>query len=716
MKTRASSVDDGTSAPAADAGVHDHREPRTHRVQRKTVVTYGIGLISTVLVGGGFGLGVYLANLHNGLIAGAFTGVGLFVVRRRPGNREGWLFVATGVAHAVMFFGRQYGFSAASHGGEALPGVSWVTWVGVWPLPLVLVLVAVTLMSFPDGRLPSWRWRVVVAAMVATGTLLALASALWPLEYADNSLSVPHPLHVAGYATAQKLWDLVGPPVYMSFQAAWIACVVVRVRRAQGDEARQLKWFVYAVAMGGVAMVLSFLAFGSPALGVLAVPVVPVAAGAAILKYRLYEIDPVINKTLVVGAMAGIITAGYVAVVVGVGALAGLSASPNLVLSLVATAMVAVAFEPARRRVQGWADRLVYGHRVTPYEALARLSSQLSLGSQRAELFAGLASTVAEGVGAAEVRLWVGSGDELVAVASWPPPAGRGSQLSAAPRDLASLEAGGRTHVRPILHQGAVRGAVTLTKAPGEALTAAEDRLLGDLVAQAGLVIDNVGLGAELQERLHQIAAQAAELRAAAKRIVAAQDEARRRIERDLHDGAQQRLVTLALNLQALAERAASVDDGDLATGFDEACRQLSEALAELREMARGIHPAILTEEGLEAALGFLAERSPVPVQVDVRLDRRLAREVEATAYFVVSEALTNAAKHSGASSIAVRGRLDDGQLSIDVSDNGRGGADGHRGSGLQGLADRLATLNGRLTVHSPEGGGTRLRAEIPCA
>ena len=271
------------------------------------------------------------------------------------------------------------------------------------------------------------------------------------------------------------------------------------------------------------------------------------------------------------------------------------------------------------------------------------------------------------------------------------------------------------THVRPIVHQGMLRGAVTLTKAPNEPLTASDDRLLHDLAAQAGLVIDNVWLGAELQDRLHQISVQAAELRAASKRIVAAQDAARRRIERDLHDGAQQRLVTLALSLHALNERAISVGDDALAASLDDARAQLLAALSDLREMARGIHPAILTDDGLEAALSFIAERSRLPVHLDLCLDRRLAQDVEATAYFVVSEALTNAAKHSHASSIRVSGDLHNGLLTVEVADNGCGGADGHWANGLQGLTDRLATLNGLLTVQSPAGGGTRLRAEIPC-
>ncbi|MDQ3632698.1 MAG: histidine kinase [Actinomycetota bacterium] len=695
--------------------------PRTpcdgRRRQTRRIAPWGLGLLCAVLVTGGFSLGVYLPNLHNGLIAATFTAVGVFVVRKRPGNREGRLFIATGLAHAVMFFGRQYGFAAATTTGEGdgLPGGVWVAWVGVWPLALVLVLSGVTLMCFPDGRLPSPRWRVVVAAMAAVGALLAVASALWPVEYADNSLFLPHPLDVGGYDTAQRLWNLAGPPGYLLLQAAWVACVGVRMRRARGDEARQLRWFAYAVAMGAAAMAFGLVTLGSPVPGVLAVPLIPFAAGVAIVKFRLYDIDPVISKTLVVGAMAAIITTGYVAVVAGFGRLAGVAPGSSPVLPLVATALVAIAFEPARRRVQRAADRLVYGHRPSPYEALARLSTQLIRGGRHADLFTELAATVADGVGASEVTLWVGADEELVAVASWPPPGEQGSLRPAAPRALASLEHDERTYVRPIVHQGSRRGAVTITKAPGDVLTASEDRLLHDLVAQAGLVIDNMGLGVELQHRLYEISVQAAELRAAAKRIVAAEDEARRRIERDLHDGAQQQLVTLALSLQAVSSRAASSGDDDLAAKIEEARLHLAAALAELRVMARGIHPAVLTQDGLEAALGFLAERASLPVQLDLCLERRLAQDVEATAYFVVSEAMTNAAKHSGAPSIAVAGGLRDDRLWIEVTDHGRGGADGHWGSGLQGLVDRLATLDGRLTVQSPVAGGTRVWAEIPC-
>ena len=324
----------------------------------------------------------------------------------------------------------------------------------------------------------------------------------------------------------------------------------------------------------------------------------------------------------------------------------------------------------------------------------------------------------------------MGGDDDLVAVASWPPSGTGPVRGEATAVELASAAEGGGAHLRPIVHRGTLRGAVTLAKGPGEPLSRAESRLLDDLAAQAGLLIDNVGLGTELQARLGQISRQAVELQAAAKRIVAAQDEAHRRIERDLHDGAQQHLVTLSLDLQLVAARATPHGDPALVAAVERARHQLAVALAELRDLARGIHPAVLSNDGLVAAVAALAERSPLPVHVAADLDADgdgpLERDVEAAAYFVVSEALTNAAKHSGASRVdvhlAVRMgadptvRLAGRRLCIDVTDDGHGGAERRPGGGLQGLVDRLATLGGTLSVGCGSNGrGTRVRAEIPC-
>ena len=222
-----------------------------------------------------------------------------------------------------------------------------------------------------------------------------------------------------------------------------------------------------------------------------------------------------------------------------------------------------------------------------------------------------------------------------------------------------------------------------------------------------GLVRSHVSqLDAELRARLE-------ELRASRARVVQAGDAARRQIERDLHDGAQSRLVGLSLILRAARTRASA--DPELAGLLDTAQEELKTSLVELRELARGIHPAVLSEHGLAPALDGLASRAPVPVTLDADAVERLPEAVESTAYFVVSEALTNVAKYSRASSATVRVRRDNGCVTVDVADDGVGGADAARGSGLRGLADRVAALDGTLSLDSPPGRGTRLHAEIPC-
>jgi len=645
-----------------------------------------VALLVAVLVGYGWLLGFHVDNAHNGLIAASFSAVGLYVVRMRPRHREGWLFIAVGVVHAVMFFGRQYGRAEG-----VLPAASWIGWLGVWPLPLAIALAGWTFMAFPHGRLLSPAWRRAGLGMLAIAAAMATMSALWPVDYDRIGLVSPNPLELPGAELAARYWRYLLPS-YALFQVLWTAAVVVRLRRARGDEARQMRWLVYATVMALVLLVTGLVVFRSPVLGALAVPLIPVAAGIAILKYRLYDIDPVVNKTLVVGSLVLLITVGYIAMVVGVGALIPVGTGW---LSLLTTAIVAVAFEPLRRRAQCVADRFVYGHRPTPYEALSRLSSQLDEAPE--ELFDGIAATVANAVGATEVVVWVGEEARLLPQAGWPrlPDSRKLSRLD-------ELDSRPPSHVRPVVHQGALRGAITLRKPIGEALTSAEGRLLDDLVAQTGLVI------AQQQ--------QAKELQAAARRIVTAQDAARRRIERDLHDGAQERLVTMGIELGSLEEHAKATGGHELAARVRDVRAQLLEATAELRELARGLHPMVLSEAGLETALRMLADRSAIPVRVSVGLAGRLPREVDATAYYVVSEALTNAARHSGAEVVTVEVAKIEQELQVRVSDDGRGGARPDGGTGLQGLADRLAAVGATLTIDSPVGGGTRIGTVLPCA
>ena len=233
-----------------------------------------------------------------------------------------------------------------------------------------------------------------------------------------------------------------------------------------------------------------------------------------------------------------------------------------------------------------------------------------------------------------------------------------------------------------------------------------EHELLDAVTAAGGFAIENARLHAELHARLE-------ELKGSRARIIEAGQTERQRLERDLHDGAQQRLVALSLELGLLEERFETHPDAREA--LDQTRREIMESLRELRELAHGIHPAVVTGHGLAVALKTLAARAPVPVRLTIDLDGRLSERQEVAAYYVVSESLTNVAKYACASAAAVEVRLADGRLLVEIVDDGIGGADTRRGSGLRGLADRVEALGGRLRIWSPAGGGTRVEAEIPC-
>ena len=234
-----------------------------------------------------------------------------------------------------------------------------------------------------------------------------------------------------------------------------------------------------------------------------------------------------------------------------------------------------------------------------------------------------------------------------------------------------------------------------------------EPELLDAVTAAAGIAIENGRLHAELKARLE-------ELRGSRSRVIEAQQKERQRLERNLHDGAQQRLIALSLELSLLQERLEDDRDASARLGF--ARREIAASLAELREVARGIHPAVVSGHGLEVALEQLVARAPVPIRLTLKLGERLPEQLEVAAYYLVSESLANLGKYAEASSATVEVIRSEGQLLVEVVDDGVGGADTERGSGLRGLADRVEALGGRLRVWSPVGGGTRVRAEIPCA
>jgi len=291
--------------------------------------------------------------------------------------------------------------------------------------------------------------------------------------------------------------------------------------------------------------------------------------------------------------------------------------------------------------------------------------------------------------------------DPSLELAYWVPASGRYVDADGAPLELPQA---GRDRAATVVERDGEPVAALIH----DPALAENDELVQSVCAAAGLTLENARLQAELRARL-------AELQASRARLVSATESERRRIERDLHDGTQQRLVSIAMAL-GLAESKLAADRPAVEPVLREARDALTVALAELRELTQGIRPAILVERGLAAALDDLARRAVLPVQLDVAVSGRLPEQVESAAYFVASEALANAAKHSHASDVRLSASQEKGVLSLEVSDDGIGGATAGGGSGLRGLADRVEALGGRLTVSSPPGRGTRLRAEIPCA
>ena len=329
----------------------------------------------------------------------------------------------------------------------------------------------------------------------------------------------------------------------------------------------------------------------------------------------------------------------YVAIVVGVGSLVGRGGEPNVVLSIAATAVVAVAFQPVRERVQRFANRLVYGKRATPYEVLAEFSERMAGTYANEDLLPRMARILAEGTGAARADVWLRADERLHVDASWPMDAEPLRPVDADPLPDA---------VTPVRHQGELLGALSIEKKSGESLTPAEQKLIDDLASQAGLVLRNVGLTEQLLARLE-------ELKASRQRLVAAQDEERRKIERNIHDGAQQQLVALAVK-RRLARTTLDRTGRRPARDAERLQARTGDALEDLRDLARGIYPPLLADKGLPAALEAQARKAAVPTTVTADGVRRYAQDVEAAVYFSVLEALQNV--------VEVRGRVHSGSRS----------------------------------------------------
>jgi signal transduction histidine kinase len=642
-----------------------------------------------------------------------WIGIGVFIVWRQPSNWAGWLFIITGAPLPLFSLAQVlvvYGLKVEPGSVPFAGALAVIGEFALYPLALVPLL----FLLYPDGHVPSPRWRWAVAGLVG-GTLLALvAFALRPgslNNWRDDGIVFENPLGVESFQFGGAV-IAAGTILALVSALSMVLAVRGRFRRSSGVERQQMRVLVFVATVAGTLIVLQFglvpvfESFGSedsfplfPILfGLTAFTLVlgiPTAYLVAILRYRLWDLDVVIRKTVVAAVLAIFIGLVYTAIVLVPGAILG--TDRNAGLAFVAAAVLAIAFQPARDRARRLADRLVYGKRATPYEVLTQFSGRVGDVEDVEDVLAHMAEIVGRGVGAERASIWLRVGTAVRREASWP--AGS-SPFAAVPVSGDALPDLGEDAVE-VRHGGELLGAISVATPRSEPLDPGKEKLIRDLSVQAGLVLRNVRL--------------IEELRASRQRLVAAQDEERRKLERNLHDGAQQQLVALQVQLR-LAEQFVGRDadrQRDLLRGLQGAT---GEALEDLRDLARGIYPPLLADRGLPAALEAQARRSPMPVVVEADGIGRFEREVESAVYFCVLEALNNAAKYAQATRVVVRLREDAGRLRFEVEDDGLGfdPDTSAYGTGLQGMADRLDAIGGELAVDGATGRGTRVAGTVP--
>jgi signal transduction histidine kinase len=632
-----------------------------------------------------------------------YTTVGALIASRRAGGPIGWFMMSVGIGFLLSAATSEYAvYAFRTNPGELPFGTAAAALNNVLWLPTLVPLILVLLL-FPSGSVPSARWRFLpwtIAAVTALGLVGTLVHA-GQLDVAEG-IHVRNPTGIVSLTPLAETLQWIAGLGLIASAIASVAALVLRYRRARGDERQQIRWLAYVAAVGVVLFVLAgitsigvapgesrpasdalfYAFFACMGLGV------PIAAGVAILRYRLWELDLVVQKTVIFALVAGVITLlGLVLVIV----------VPVLVLGtgltgwerglFVVGVAIGVAVGPLRRWARRAADRIVYGGRATPYEVLTEFSGRLADTYSTDDVVPRMAAIVGSGTGARAVTVWLRVGRELRPVASSPANARQTD-------DSASWF--------EVRHQGEALGAITVSMHANDPMTPSKERLVHDLAAQAGLVLRNVRLLEELRE--------------SRRRIVAAQDVRARKLERNIHDGAHQQLVALAIKVR-LADSMVDRDAVKAHEMLRQIQRETQDTLDSLRDLARGIYPPLLADKGLAAALRAQATKSAMLVEISGDVGR-YRQDVEAAVYFCALEALQNAAKYAEASRVAIHLGADERELDFDVRDDGVGfdPQTVTRGTGLQGMTDRIEAIGGTLVVDSAPRNGTRVAGSIPLA
>jgi signal transduction histidine kinase len=628
------------------------------------------------------------------IVTGAWSVLFLFLVsrvRREP------LWIAVGAVAATC---------GAVLGSTSLAGL----------VPVALAAMAVVL---PDGRVSSRTARVCLAIVVVAGLPFAVAVA----------------------ATSDRRLPVTIEAVALGLVA--LVAYVTRCRRASEMERARLQWSGWGVVTtGGIACVVGIMhaLLGWP--DALAVPVllgtlmIPIAIALSCFETTVLRVDRLLVRTIEAGGLIVLIGVVYVVVVLGFGETPTDASRRMVGLSLLAAAIAALLFVPARNRLEEFANRRVYGARRAPDEPLQTFGARMSRAIPLDELLLQLAESLKRSMTLLAAEVWTGTGGVLERAAAVPyrePATIRlaDNEISVVAHahtqgnawmqvwlpGLLAQHPGRVLRAAPLVHSGELLGVVLCARDPEQTpFTEEEERVLTDLARQVALALHNSALDTALQASLVDLRIANDELRASRARIVVAADQSRRQIERNLHDGAQQHLVALAVKL-GLARQLVEADPAAVATMLEELRTDAQTTLAELRELAHGIYPPLLIDRGLAEALRAAANRSILPTDVAADVDR-YPPEAEAAVYFCCLEAMQNAGKHAGEGAhVCVKVEADDEALRFSVADDGAGfdaTGDAVRGHGFINMADRLGAISGILTVDSAPGRGTTIRGEIP--
>lgn len=622
-----------------------------------------------------------LANVPLSL---GFALVGALIVSRRPGNRLGWLYLGCATAMALTLFLFQYAWFGLVTRPGAVPGALAAAWMSSWIWALGFApLFSVGLLLYPDARLPTARWRWAGAVAGAALLCLAVPGALMPGPFVNHPVA-DNPLGIDGAGPLLRAVGSLGFPLLLLGLAAGVAALAARWRRAPagGLERRQLFLLL-------LPTVLCLVLIGSPvdvgparwvAVGSLVVlALVPAAIGLAVVRHRLYEIDVVLNRSLVYAGLTGALVALYTALVW----VLGRPLSADAWAGAVAVGIIGALVLPLRTWLQGVVDRAMYGDRGDPYAALSRLTTRLQAAAAPGAALPALAEVIGTSLRLPYVRVEAATGEHASA-----------GELN-----------GGPLHEVPLDHQGERVGRLLLEGRDRGPLGVRDLQLLTELARPAGAAVSAAALSDALS--------------ASRARLVQAREEERRRLRRDLHDGIGPTLAGVALGLDLIAARLE--DDPPAARSLlAELKAETATAVDDVRRLVHGLRPPALDELGLVRALRQQTDRLALRCPgLEIRVEAAdplppLAAATEVAAFRIAVEAVTNSVRHADARLCRVRVTADDA-LQVEVVDDGAGIVDGgDRGVGLGAMRERAAEVGGVCTVAPAGVSGTRVLAVLP--